>query len=45
MSIEIQGEMWRELWQIIQGQDYKSFDKEIDFNKQFNGSGILGWWD
>ena len=45
MSIEIQGEMWRELWQIIQGQDYKSFDKEIDFSKQFDGSGLLGWWD
>lgn len=45
MSIEIQGEMWKELWQTIQGQDYKSFDKEIDFNKQFDGSGIMGWWD
>jgi hypothetical protein len=42
---EIKDKMWRELWKIIQGQDYKKFNRDKDFYKQFNGSGILTWWD
>ena len=44
-SIEIQDALWVELWSIIQGQYYKSFNKEVDFYEQFDGSGILTWWD
>jgi len=42
---EIGEQEWDELWDIIKGQDYSKFDKEIDFDSQFNGSGIRGWWD
>lgn len=44
-SIEIKDALWVELWSIIQGQYYKSFNKEVDFYEQFDGSGILTWWD
>jgi hypothetical protein len=42
---EIEKQMWDELWTIIQGQDYTKFDKDIDWDKQFDGSGLRGWWD
>jgi hypothetical protein len=42
---EIEEQMWTELWTIIQGQDYTKFDKDTDWDKQFDGSGIKGWWD
>ena len=44
-SKDIQNEMWKELWSIIQGQDYDTFNKENNFQEQFDGSGLLGWWD
>jgi len=46
-SREIEDNMWKELWKIIQGQDYSTFktDEEMDWNEQFDGSGLLGWWD
>jgi len=42
---EIEEQMWDELWTIIKGQDYTKFDKNIDWDKQFDGSGLRGWWD
>lgn len=42
---EIEEEQWAELYQILKGQDYSKFDKEIDWYKQFDGTGLRGWWD
>lgn len=42
---EIEESMWSELWNILEGQDYKKFSDKIDWNKQFDGSGLRGWWD
>ena len=42
---EIEELEWIELMQILKGQDYSLFDKERDFDEQFDGSGIKGWWD
>ncbi len=42
---KIEEQMWDELWTIIKGQDYTKFDKNIDWDKQFDGSGLRGWWD
>jgi hypothetical protein len=42
---EIQEKEWDELFLILKGQDYTKFDKDIDWNKQFDGSGLRGWWD
>lgn len=45
-SREIEEEYWTELWDIIKGnQDYKTFDNNIEFNKQFNGTDMRNWWD
>jgi hypothetical protein len=44
-SREIQEKEWDELFIILKGQDYTKFDKDIDWNKQFDGSGLRGWWD
>jgi hypothetical protein len=42
---EIGEQEWSELFVILKGQDYTKFDKNIDWNKQFDGSGLRGWWD
>ena len=42
---EIESSEWNELFEILKGQDYTKFSKKKDFNKQFDGSGIKGWWD
>jgi len=42
---EIEESDWKELWSIFQGQDYTKFDKDIDWNKQFDGTGLRGYWD
>jgi hypothetical protein len=42
---EIEKEEWDELFHLLKGQDYTKFDKDIDWNKQFDGSGLKGWWD
>jgi hypothetical protein len=44
-SREIEEKEWNELCDIIRGQDYSKFDKEIDFDKQYDGSGLKNWWD
>ena len=42
---ELEKQEWDELFVILKGQDYTKFDKDIDWDKQFDGSGIKGWWD
>ena len=42
---ELEEQEWIELWEIMKGQDYDKFDKEKDFDDQFDGSGLRGWWD
>lgn len=54
-SREIETQMWKELWQIFEGQDYTKFEPSPDeddheksydhWKKQFDGSGMMGWWD
>jgi len=43
--VELEEEEWSELWEIIKGQDYTKFNKEEDWDNQFDGSGMRGWWD
>lgn len=42
---EIEVSEWQEICHLIKGQDYSQFDPEIDFEKQFDGSGFKNWWD
>jgi hypothetical protein len=42
---EIEKQEWDELFTILKGQDYTKFDKDVDWDEQFDGSGIKGWWD
>jgi len=42
---EIEKQEWDELFKILKGQDYTTFDKDKDWDEQFDGSGIKGWWD
>jgi len=42
---DIEEEQWAELYTILKGQDYKKFSNEINFDDQFDGSGLRGWWD
>jgi hypothetical protein len=42
---EIEVAEWDEIYHLMKGQDYSLFDKEISFEKQFDGSGIKNWWD
>jgi hypothetical protein len=44
-SREIGESEWNELFELLKGQDYSKFDKDKDWDKQFNGSGLRGWWD
>jgi len=48
---------WKELWRILEGQQYKDYEKTIKhltpeerrkddhYYKWFDGSGLNGWWD
>lgn len=42
---EIEEQEWNELWEIIKGQDYTTFNKDKDFDEQNDGSGMRTWWD
>jgi hypothetical protein len=41
-SREIERTLWKELWQIIEGQDFRFFS---NYDEDYDGSGILTWWD
>ena len=45
LALEIENQEWDELFTILKGQDTSKFDKNKDWYKQFDGSGIKGWWD
>lgn len=34
-----------ELWEIMKGQNYDEFTTSEDWEAQYDGSGIQGWWD
>jgi hypothetical protein len=42
---EIEEQEWNELFELLKGQNYKNFDKDVDWWQQFDGTGIRGWWD
>jgi hypothetical protein len=42
---ELEEKEWEELFKIFKGQDHSKFDKKINWDKQFDGTGIRGWWD
>jgi hypothetical protein len=42
---EIGEQEWKELFSILEGQNYTKFDDNKDFDNQFDGSGLRGWWD
>ena len=42
---EIESQEWNELFEILKGQDVNKFDKDYDWEKQFDGSGLKYWWD
>ena len=44
-SSEIEEQEWNELLSILKGQDTTKFDKDLDWYKQFDGSGLKNWWD
>jgi len=44
-SREIEESQWNELFDILRGQDSSKFDKDIEFYKQFDGTGLRGWWN
>lgn len=47
LAQEIEKKDWKELWRILKGQDYSSYDskKDREFNDWYDGSGITSWWD
>lgn len=45
LSTKIENDSWKELFEILKGQDYTQFDKDNDWYSQFDGSGMKGWWD
>jgi hypothetical protein len=37
---------WNELWDILKGnQKYEEFDSQKDWDEQFNGTNMRGWWN
>ena len=50
---EIESQMWKELWTILEGQNHSHFEVFLDKSKDkknawdnwFDGSGLRGWWD
>ena len=45
LSRTLEESQWNELLEILKGQDYSKFSKKKDWDDQFDGSGIRGWWD
>lgn len=47
LAQEIENKDWKELWRILEGPDYSSYDSEKhgEFNDWYDGSGIKSWWD
>jgi hypothetical protein len=45
LSMKIEKDTWNELMEILKGQDTELFDKDVDWYKQQDGSGLKMWWD
>jgi hypothetical protein len=57
LSRKLEESEWKELFKLLQGQDYKDYKKfaktlteeekkQTDqYYKWFDGSGLKGWWD
>ena len=47
LAKEIQSKEWKELWTILEGQNYEEYDPKVhgDFYEWYDGTGILDWWD
>jgi hypothetical protein len=47
LSDKLERQDWKELFKILEGQNYKSYDekKHGDFEEWFDGSGMKCWWD
>lgn len=43
LSDKLQVDSFNELLIILKGQDFKKFNTNIDWNKQFDGSGLQNW--
>ena len=45
-SREMEELFWNELWDILKGnQKYEEFDSQKDWDEQFNGTNMRGWWN
>ena len=54
---KLEEQEWKELWRILEGQNYKDYEKTVKhltpeerrkddhYYKWFDGSGLRGWWD
>jgi hypothetical protein len=50
LSNKIQEEEWKEMWEILKGQDHKEYQRLLKANKTtwdewYDGSGMNHWWD
>lgn len=45
LARDLEEESSDELWKILKGQDYKTFNSEEECSEQFDGSGIRNWWN
>ena len=50
LSDKIEEQEWKELWEILRGQDHKEYSRLLKANKTtwhewFDGSGMRNWWD
>jgi hypothetical protein len=45
LSMTIERDSFNELLDILKGQDYTKFETDVDWNTQFDGSGLQTWWD
>lgn len=56
-ATKLEEQEWKELWKLLEGQDYNKYKKLIKnltpeeqrktdhYYKWFDGSGLKGWWD
>lgn len=44
-AYEIENQEWDEFCEIIKGQDLSLFKEDVDWQTQFDGSGLKYWWD
>lgn len=45
LTRELEDAEWKELWVILQGQDFPKGMSREEYDKFYDGSGLKGWWD